>query len=83
MLFNLALKIKYNWFWKGIKHEIPLCCIMFFESAWTDSVKKEISDYSKTMHHLTNNEGIILCPDCLVNKINHSESSSVFSTFSS
>lgn len=42
---------------------------MFFESAWTDSIKKEIDDYSKTMSQLTDNEGIILCPDCLVNKI--------------
>jgi hypothetical protein len=42
---------------------------MFFESVWRTSIKKTIPEYSKTMAELTNNQGIILCPDCLVEKI--------------
>ncbi|MBS1268976.1 MAG: hypothetical protein MAG458_01712 [Nitrosopumilus sp.] len=41
---------------------------MFFESVWRPSIKYEIKEYGETMHTLTNNEGVILCPDCLVNK---------------
>ena len=52
--------------WTGIRHKIPLCCIMFYESVWQSSIKYEIGEYSKTMTELTNNQGIILCPDCLV-----------------
>jgi len=44
---------------------------MFFESAWADNIKNEIDEYSQTMSQLTNNEGIILCPDCLVSKIDN------------
>ena len=51
--------------WIGIRHEIPLCCIMFYESVWRPTIKKKIVDYSKTMSSLTNNQGIILCPDCV------------------
>lgn len=43
---------------------------MFFESAWADSVKYEIDEYADTMLQLTNNEqGLILCPDCVTTKI--------------
>lgn len=66
------MKTQYKWFWKGISHEIPLCCVMFFESAWTNSIKNEIADYSKTMPDLTNNQGVILCPDCISKKITNS-----------
>ena len=62
-------KTNYKWFWRGIKHEIPLCCIMFFESAWTDHIKNEIEEYSETMDKLTDNQGVILCPDCIDKKI--------------
>jgi hypothetical protein len=57
-----------NFFWKGIKHNIPLCCIFFFESGWK-SIKNEIGEYAETMDLLTNNQGIILCPDCLIENI--------------
>jgi len=55
--------------WTGFENKIKECCVMFFESAWRPSIKYEIKEYGETMHKLTNNEGIILCPDCLVNKI--------------
>lgn len=55
--------------WMGIRNKIPLCCIMFYESVWRPSIKKEIADYSKTMAKLTDNQGVILCPDCIDKKI--------------
>lgn len=51
--------------WTGFRHNISKCCIMFYESAWRPSIKKQIPEYSKTMSKLTNNQGIILCPDCI------------------
>lgn len=42
---------------------------MFFESVWADCIKNEIDEYSETMNKLTNNRGIILCPDCIVKKV--------------
>lgn len=57
-----------KFFWRGNKENIPLCCLFFFETGWK-SIKNEVKEYSKTMPSLTYNEGIILCPDCLVSKI--------------
>ena len=57
-----------KYFWRGTTHKIPLCCIMFFETTW-QSIKKNNPTYSDTMSRLTNNQGIILCPECLVKKI--------------
>ena len=43
---------------------------MFFETAWANYVKSEIDEYTDTMLQLTNNEqGIILCPDCITKKL--------------
>lgn len=53
----------YNWFWKGIKHDISLCCILFFESAWSEL--KHIDDYDFP----SNNDGVILCPNCVRNTL--------------
>ena len=57
-----------KYFWRGIKHNISPCCILFFENEW-ESIRKNNKEYGQTMHKLTNNQGIILCPNCLVNKI--------------
>lgn len=57
-----------KYFWRGIKHDISPCCILFFENEW-ESIRKNNREYGQTMNKLTNNQGIILCPDCLVNKI--------------
>ena len=59
---------KYRWFWTGIKDGIPLCCISFFEYSWI-GIKSKIPQYGQTMTEITNNQGVILCPDCLVKKI--------------
>ena len=56
-------------FWVGIRHKIPLCCILFYESAWYPSIKNKIADYVTTMSHLTNNGGVVLCPECLQKEI--------------
>lgn len=57
-----------KYFWKGIKHDIPLCCITFFETDW-QSIRQTNSEYGSTMDKLTNNQGIILCPNCLIKKL--------------
>ena len=41
---------------------------MFFENEW-DSIRKDNKEYGQTMHTLTDNQGIILCPDCIAKKI--------------
>ena len=44
---------------------------MFFETTWVNYVKYEIAEYTDTMLKLTDNEqGVILCPDCIVKKLN-------------
>ncbi len=50
------------------KHAIPLCCQIFFGNGRLE-IRDEIPQYQSTMHILTNNEGIVMCPDCLVNKM--------------
>lgn len=55
--------------WTGSECKIKECCIMFYESAWRPSIKYGIAEYGETMHKLTNNEGVILCPDCLTKKL--------------
>jgi hypothetical protein len=57
-----------KYFWRGIKHDIPLCCIMFYETAW-QSIRKNNPMYGETMHKLSNNEGIIFCPECLTKNV--------------
>ena len=56
-------------FWTGFRNKIPLCCILFYESVWYPSIKNEIADYAKTMSRLTNNSGLVLCPECLQKKL--------------
>ena len=55
--------------WTGIRYKIPLCCIIFYESVWHTSIKKQIAEYGYTMPNLTNNGGIILCPKCIIKKL--------------
>ena len=58
-----------KYFWKGIKYKIPVCCILFFMNEWK-MIKRFNKEYGKTMSILTDNEGVILCPNCLVKKLN-------------
>jgi len=50
------------------KEKINLCCQLFFGNGRLE-IRKEIPEYQSTMHKLTNNEGIVMCPDCLVYRL--------------
>ena len=52
-----------KWIKHGLKEKINICCILFFCNEWQD-IKKQIPEYG-SMHKITNNAGIILCPNCL------------------
>ncbi len=41
---------------------------MFFGNEW-EHIRKDNKEYGKTMHKLTDNQGVIMCPDCLTNHI--------------
>ena len=63
------MKNRYRkYFWKGIKYQIPLCCIFFFETEW-QTIKQNIPEYGNKMSDLTNNTGLILCPNCIDTKL--------------
>ena len=47
-------------------HEVSLCCQIFFHS-W-HNFRRDIPEYGLAMISLTNNAGIILCPDCIIKK---------------
>ena len=55
--------------WLGFRNKISLCCILFYESVWKPKLKNEINEYMDVMYKLTNNQGIILCPECLMKKV--------------
>ena len=46
------------------EHNIKLCCQFFFTDCIL-SIREQIPEYQSTMPFLTNNDGIILCPDCV------------------
>ena len=41
---------------------------MFFENEW-DMIRRDNCEYGLTMPKLTNNEGVILCPECIIKKL--------------
>ena len=51
-----------------VPYNIALCCQLFFHS-WLNFEKDVRQKYAENMSELTNNEGIILCPDCLIKKV--------------
>lgn len=53
----------------GVKSGIELCCIDFYELSWLPFIHTEIPEYSDTMWNLTNETGILLCPDCVADRI--------------
>lgn len=58
----------YNWFWRGIKSEISLCCIIFFESSWS-TIRAQNKEYKDSMAYWTGNEGVVLCPCCVMDRL--------------
>ncbi len=45
-----------------------LCCVDWFSNV-ESSLRSTIPEYSSTMHKLTGNRGLILCADCVVEKL--------------
>ncbi len=64
----MSEKMDKKHFWRGIKHKINPCCIMFFSFEW-DTIRNHNDDYAKTMSNITNQDGIVLCPSCIIKKI--------------
>jgi len=50
------------------KFNISLCCQIFFANGWS-GIRSDMPEYAETMSKLTNNGGIILCPDCLTSHL--------------
>lgn len=61
---------KYNEFWKGVRYRIPLCCILWFVDVHCTKRCKERTEYQRQMSVMTNNTGVVLCPDCVARKLN-------------
>ena len=55
-------------FW-GLKQDVPVCCIDFYEMCWVHSIRKKIPEYRVNMWELSNKTGILLYPDCISKKI--------------
>lgn len=54
-----------------IPFDIPICCQIWFHS-WANIRRSEnisIPEYGEKMHIMTNNTGVILCPECLIKKL--------------
>jgi len=51
--------MSYNWFWHGIKYDIPVCCIFFFMNVWHKMDRDLKRDWTST------GDGYIPCPHCL------------------
>lgn len=46
-----------------------LCCVDFYCNVWCTSIRADIPEYSQTMTQLTDNRGLILCPDCIMTRL--------------
>ncbi len=64
-------KIGSGYFYAGVDEEFSLCCIFFFQYVWSGENRKFFKEYCNTMDVLTNNQGLILCPDCVSRKISN------------
>lgn len=53
----------------GIQFGIPLCCLIWFGNVQC-TIRATIPEYASTMSKLTNNAGVILCPNCLFSTLN-------------
>lgn len=45
-----------------------LCCVDWFWNVQS-SLRSTVPEYSSTMSKLTNNQGLILCPECIISKL--------------
>ena len=52
-----------------IEFGFPLCCVDFYCNVWCTCIRAEIPEYAETMHSLTNNQGLILCPNHILKRL--------------
>jgi len=50
------------------KYGFPICCIDWFYNV-DCTLRSSLPEYSETMHILSKNEGRILCPECVIRKL--------------
>ena len=50
-----------------IEFGFPLCCVDFYCNVWCTCIRAEIPEYVET--HLGDNEGRILCPNCIIKRL--------------
>lgn len=63
---------RYRFFWNGVKDGIPLCCVLFFDTVWdgwTERRERDLKEYGSRMHILTDNAGVMLCPECVAGRM--------------
>jgi len=48
-----------------------LCCVDWFWNV-DSSLRSKIPEYSETMSNLTGNRGLILCTDCVIDRLENS-----------
>jgi len=63
-------KIGGGYLYRGIKERFPLCCVLFFIHVWHGENRKFFKEYCSTMDILSDNKGLIMCPDCVAHKLN-------------
>ena len=61
----------YMEFFTGFEDDIPTCCVLFYECVWLPSIRIEIPEYSKTMWELSENTGVLFCPECIIKTIKY------------
>mgnify|MGYP006899668626 CR=1 FL=1 len=52
----------------GRRFGIPICCLIWFGNV-NNTLRSTLPEYNETMSKLSNNEGVILCPDCVVKRL--------------
>ena len=60
---------KYREFWRGVRHGIRLCCIIWFVDVHCTKAYAEREEYQNRMNVLTGNAGVVLCPDCVAREV--------------
>ena len=71
-------KLEFDFSLYGAKFGIPVCCIIWFESVWSTSLRadrdinsswynEDFSGYET--RRLPNGSDMILCPDCIIKGI--------------
>lgn len=53
----------------GIKCDISICCIIFYQCVWLPSIRLQIPDYAEKMWELSEHSGVLLCPECMIRKL--------------